>query len=91
MTTHINYDTTTIGGRLLEEAVSDLILARQKFQRLLGLANACTSGGGQQVLLESDPTWMVPSGTGSTIYTEIVDITTNLSALTSLEDLDRGT
>jgi hypothetical protein len=91
MTTHINYDTSTIGGKLLAEAISDLILTRQKIVRLKGLADACTSGGAQQVLLETDPTWLVPSGTGTVVYTDISDLAANLAALTSLYDLDRGT
>lgn len=90
MATHISYSPTTVGGKLLAEATAATIAARQKWQRLKALADSVTTGGGQQVLLESDPTFAVPTDKGSVVYTNIADITAALNGLTQLEDTDLG-
>lgn len=90
MATHIDYTTTTIGGTLLAEAAAQLVDVRLKFRRLKQLADAVSSGGGQPVLLESDPTFALPSGTGSNVYTHIADLSATLESMTQLADLDMG-
>lgn len=90
MATHIDYDATTIGGKLIAEATAATLSARQKWQRLKLLADAVSTGGGQPVLLETDPTFALPADTGSVVYTKIADAVVALNGMTYLSDLDLG-
>lgn len=91
--TRINYPTTTSGGNLTAQAMSSLIDAQTKINRLVAWMNTVTSGGATGANLETDANWQIPAGLGAAFYTHLNDIKAGLTAISALEiaDLDPGT
>ncbi len=91
--TRINYPTTTSGGNLAAQAISSLIDAQTKINRLVAWMNSVTSGGVTGANLETDANFQIPAGAGAAFYTHLNDIKAGLAGLSALEiaDLDPGT
>jgi multidrug transporter EmrE-like cation transporter len=89
--TRIIVPTGTLIGRELVSLTQQIIGASQAVNRLKAQADAITTNGASPALLESSTESLMPTGTGSTIYTGIGTIKTQLDALATLvATIDQG-
>lgn len=81
-----------VGGKLVADAVKNLIAAREQLDRAVAVANAISGGGVTPTNLEGSPEFNVGAGQGAAFYTAISDTKTNLASIaaTTLANLDPG-
>lgn len=88
----ILYNTETIGGQMIAEAVDHFRKGRDLLNRAVGIANSKSAGGVTPVDLESSAEFGVATGSGSAFYTAINNMKTNAATVsdTAIADLDNG-
>ncbi len=88
----ISYNTSTIGGSMVAEAVDHIRKGRDLLNRAVAIANAKSGGGVTPANLESSAEFGVATGEGSTFYTAINNMKTNAATVsdTAIADLDNG-
>jgi hypothetical protein len=88
----IVYNSTTIGGKMVAEAVDHIRKGRDLLTRASALANSISAGGVTPALLESSPEFGVVVGQGSNFYTAVNNMKTNAATVsdTAIADIDQG-
>lgn len=89
----IVYQPASIGGKLLATAVDHISQAQYLIGRAKSMADAASAGGATPAMLEGGTEFGVGSGAGSTFYTALQALRTNVNTVTaaSIADLDMGT
>lgn len=87
-----SYNSTTIGGIMVAEAVDHISKAKALLNRAKALADSITGGGVTPALLEGSVEFNVVSGQGSNLYTAISNMKANVGAVTdsAISDIDMG-
>lgn len=88
----ILYNTETVGGQMIAEAVDHIRLARDLLNRAVGIANSKSAGGATPEALESSAEFGVATGSGGAFYTAINNLKVNAATVsdTAIADLDNG-
>jgi hypothetical protein len=88
----ITYNTATIGGAMVAEAVDHIRKARDLLVRAVSVANSISSGGATPVPLEGSPEFGVATGQGAAFYAAVNSMKTNAATVTdvAIAELDNG-
>lgn len=94
--TRISYGTSlVVGGKLVADAVKNIIAAREAINRAVAIANSVTSNGASTANLEGSSEFNVGTGQGAAFYTALGWLKDglngmNLLAQDKIADVDPG-
>ena len=88
----ITYNTTTVGGKLVAQAVANVRNARDELNRVVAMMNSMTAGGVTPALLESSAEFGVAVGQGANFYAAINNMKANTATVSdsAIGDIDNG-
>ncbi len=90
--TRIIYGSTTVGGKMVAEAVDHIRKGRDLLIRATAMMNSIADGGVNKALLEACPEFNIASGQGATFYDTVNGMKTNAATVTdaAIASIDMG-